>query len=646
MRSRIVLILIVLTCMWSILIARAAYLQLIPDYRLQSLQHRQFETVVTLKARRGDVVDRNGRELAVSMTSYSLFADPKLIEDQRKVVKILATELKIAPKAVLEKIRGKKKRFVWIERHIDRDIRDSIEAQLKAAKIRGMGWVQESKRIYPNDRLLSHVLGFVGGEENGLEGLELKYNDKLQADNKKVSMRKDARGRPLLVAGQMFSEAPEGSDIQLTIDRELQFTLEQELAGAVVEHQADAAVGVILDAKTSEILAMASSPSFDPNKPQGFSFDKKRNRSITDSFEPGSTMKTFIIAGALGKKFVQPNTKIDCEGGEFRIGKRVIHEADSKHKFNMLTVSEVLLHSSNVGMAKIGLKMGEQEVAETLRNFGFGDRTGVDLPGEARGIVQPLPWKEHLLANIAFGHGVATTPLQMANAYASIANGGFLKTPYIVKSIHDPETGETVESQPRTLRRVLSEEDASKMRFMLSGATTGDGTGVNARVAGYPVAGKTGTAQKINPNGRGYMPGGYVSSFAGFLPANDPKWVIYIAVDRPRKGYYGAEVAAPVFSRVAQFAIRHAGLAPVFVSANNMIKQGIESAKPKEVPKAIDLEAGVPDLAGMTLREVLTRVTGTGIDVKVQGDGIVTRTEPAAGSSFASSKELTVYLSK
>ncbi|HVK62701.1 MAG TPA: penicillin-binding transpeptidase domain-containing protein, partial [Bdellovibrionales bacterium] len=503
--------------------------------------------------------------------------------------------------------------------------------------------VEESKRIYPNENLLSHVLGFVGGEENGLEGLELRYNDRLQAAAKEVNVRKDARGRPLLVAGQMVSETPVGSDVQLTIDRELQFIVEQELANAVTQHEADSAVAVVLDAQTSEVLAMASAPTFDPNKPQGFSLERKRNRAITDSFEPGSTMKTFVIAGALTKGLVKANTKIDCEGGTMRIGKRIIREADAKHRFNMLTVSEVLLHSSNIGTSKIAFKMGEKQVLETLQSFGFGGRSGVDLPGEARGIVQKLPWREHLLANISFGHGIAATPLQMANAYASIANGGWLKTPYVVKSIRDAETGEVVETQPKTLRRVMTEEVASKMRFMLTGVTSGDGTGINARVAGFPVAGKTGTAQKVNPNGRGYLPGGYISSFAGFLPANDPKWVIYVAVDHPRKGYYGSSVAAPLFSNIAKFAIRHSGLAPVVVTEANVVKKSDE-AQPLPRGKAIEVDAGVPNLAGLTLREVLTRVTGTGINVKIQGDGLVTHTEPPSGSAFAASRDLTVFL--
>ncbi len=707
MRSRIVVLLAFLAVLWSVLIGRAAYLQLIPDARLQGLQKRQFDTVVTLNARRGDVLDRNGHELAVSMTTYSVFADPKIIEDIGKVRRILWRSLNMNPKVIDSLLRTKKKRFVWVQRHVERNVKELIEHDMKEAKLRGIGFVEESKRVYPNEKLLAQTLGFVGENEGGLEGLELKYNQELQAGKKKISLKKDARGRPLLIGGQMFEQAPDGADIQLTIDRELQFVLEQELAATVQKHEADSAVGIILDAQTSEILAMGSSPTFDPNRASDFAPDRKRNRTVTDSFEPGSTMKTFIIAGALQRKVLEPNTIFDCNGGQMKIGKRTIHEATAKEKFHDLTATQILAYSSNVGAAKIAFKLGEDRVADILHDFGFGERSGVDLPGEVRGIVQARPWSDILLANVGFGHGVATTPLQVANAYAAIANGGVLKKPYIVKSIRDAETGEIVDTKPAAIRQVMSPEAAAKMRLMLANVTTGDGTGVAARVPGYPVGGKTGTAQKVNPNGRGYIKGGYIASFAGFLPVNDPRFVIYIAVDHPRKDYYGASVAAPVFARVAKFAVRRAGLAPVLITADDVTKSAdlarndvdpVDDSVPQVTPSkaakflasiapkslsprilgvtkreapakhelslddatpagvaagvelaavrapTLDAAAAVPNLEGLTLREVLSRVNGTGVEVRVHGEGIVSKTVPAPGASFASSKELNVYL--
>ena len=657
MRARIVLILIGLTLLWSLLIARAGFLQLLPNDRLKSLERRQFETVVTLSPRRGDVLDRNGHELAVSMATYSLFADPKIVEQPRRVAKILARELRRPVKELEEKLRNRRKRFVWVERQLTKATRDTIGE----LKIRGLGFIEESQRIYPNERLLSHVLGFVGGDGQGLEGLELRYNDQLQAASKRVSMRRDARGRPLIVNGQIFNQVPDGNEVQLTIDRELQFIVEQELAQAVRDHAADSAVAVVLDAQTSEVLAMASSPTFDPNRSAEVSLERKRNRAVTDSFEPGSTMKTFVIAGALNKGLIEPNSRFDCEGGVMRIGKRVIRESDKNHKFQALTVNEILAVSSNIGSAKIAFKLGSEGVLETYKAFGFGDRSGVDLPGEARGIVQALPWHDHLLANISFGHGIAATPLQIANAYAAIANGGWLKQPYIVKAVRDRESGEVTEAKPKTLRRVLSEDQAAKMRIMLASVTSSEiGTGANARVPGFPVAGKTGTAQKVNPNGRGYLPGGYISSFAGFLPANDPKYVIYVAVDRPRREYYGATVAAPVFARIAKFAVRRAGLAPVLITQEHVVPKARRAPNkaalnPGRLPTIAGVSAStdpsflnstVPDLNGLTLREVMSRVTGTDVIVRVHGQGFVTHTVPSSGARLAESKELNVYMNQ
>jgi cell division protein FtsI (penicillin-binding protein 3) len=651
--------------MWGLMIARAISLQILPNDRFKALQKRQFETVVTLNPRRGDILDRNNHELAISMPSYALFADPKILEEPKKVARILAHELHVPFKSIEEKLRQRRKRFVWIERKLSKAVRDSIDS----LRIRGLGFIEESKRVYPNERLLSQVIGFVGGEGQGLEGLEQWYNEQLQAESKKVSVHRDARGRPLIVNGQIFNQVPDGFDVQLTVDRELQFILEQELTGAVREHEADSAVGVILDAQTSEVLAMASSPTFDPNRALDFSPDRRRNRAVTDSFEPGSTMKTFLIAGAMAKGLIEPNTKFDCEGGSMRIGKRVVREAEAREKYELLTVSEILAHSSNIGVTKIALKLGDTEVKEAMTLFGFGEKTGVDLPGEAKGIIQPLPWHDHLLSNISFGQGITATPLQIANAYAAIANGGFLRQPFIVRAVRDHETGEISETRPYTLRRVLTGEQVAKMRIMLNGVTSENGTGTAARVPGFPVAGKTGTAQKVNPEGRGYISGGYISSFAGFLPTNDPKFVIYVVVDRPRKGYYGAAVAAPLFSRVAKFAVRRAGLAPVLINEDNVVPQARREVVPERPAQrsieefsknragdevevsATQIQANsevalevVPDLMGLTLREVLGRISSTGVILRVHGHGFVTRTLPAQGVRFAERKEFDVYL--
>jgi cell division protein FtsI (penicillin-binding protein 3) len=598
MKSRFILILIVLVSLWCLLALRAAQLQFTPDTRLAHLKKRQFETVVNLSARRGDILDRNGREFAVSMTAHSLFVDPPLLESPKKLAKVLSKilphELNISIRELEAKLHKRDTHFIWLARHLDRAVRDRIEA----LKVKGLGFVEESKRIYPNDRSLSQVIGFVGREGRGLEGVELKYNDQLEATKKQLSMRRDARGRPLIVNGQLFRYVPDGNDISLTIDRDLQFQLEQELANTVHENEADSAVGVVLDAKTSEVLAMSSYPSFDPNEAMSAKSDRVRNKSVTDAFEPGSVMKTFLISSAIAKKKIEPNSHIDCGGGELKIGKRTIHEADKHHRFKELSVSDILSYSSNVGTSRIGLDLGAKGVRESMESFGFGIKTGLDLPGESKGIVQKLPWSDHLTANVSIGHGITATPLQIANAYAVIANGGWLMRPTILKKILDRESGEVSEGKPTKLRRVIEEDVAAKMRLMLTQVTSRGATGFNARVAGFPVAGKTGTAQKVAADGKGYMSDGYISSFAGFLPSNDPRFVIYIGVDRPRKKHFGSEVAAPVFARVAQYAVRKSGLQPVFVEEADMVRVSkSEATQPPAAAEVVTLPASSSDIS-------------------------------------------------
>lgn len=648
MKSRIVFIFVGILFLWSLLVMRAGYLQFLPNDRLNSLQNRQFQTKVTLTARRGAIVDRNGRDLAMSATAYSLYADPKIIENRKAVAKKLSRALNQPYDSIYTKIKDGTRRFVWIHRMLEQSKADEI----KSWEIRGLSFVEEWRRVYPNESLLAQTLGFMGSEGTGLEGLELGYNQVLAGNQKKMSVRRDARGRPLINDGLMFIENPEGHELRLTIDYELQYRLETELANAVSTFEADHAVGVILDAKTSQVLALASAPTFDPNLAMKTEASRRRNRIVTDVFEPGSTMKAFVIASALRDGVIQPNTKFYCEKGSFKIGKHTISEAESNEKFEDLTVSDILAKSSNIGTTKIAFKMGDDKLRQGLLDFGFGQKLGIDLPGEARGMVQALPWKQHLLSNISFGHGISATPLQIANAFAAIANGGVLNTPYIVQSTRDSETGEVKETLVKPIRRILSPEKAAQMRAMLVGVTSAGGTGGNAKVDGFMVGGKTGTAQKVNPEGRGYLQGVYISSFGGFIPANDPKFVIFVAVDSPRKAYYGATVAAPLFSRIASYAVRKEGIAPLPM-AESKLKilapkvVGPAPSNPQIQPSVVESLApgeAVPNILNLTTREVLRRVSGQNIKVKFIGEGVVSQVLPEAGAPLPANKEITVIL--
>lgn len=649
MKSRIVVLFIGICLLWGLLGLRAASLQFLPSDRLKNLKQRQFRTVVTLQARRGAITDRDGRDLAMSTTAFSLYADPKIIDENRKsVAKRLAKEIGFSFESVYSKIRDPQRRFVWIERMLDPDTAERV----RALDIRGLSLVQEWRRVYPNESILAPTLGFLGVEGQALEGLELQYDETLRGNLKKVVVRRDARGRPLVADGLLFQQNPDGNDLKLTVDSEIQYILESELASAVAEFDADSAVGVVLDAQTSAIRAMASVPTFDANKANKMSFGERRNRAISDAFEPGSTMKPFVVASALREKKINANSKFFCENGLFKIGDRTIR--DDVHKFGWLSVSEILALSSNIGAAKVGFQVGDETLRQALLDFGFGAKLGVDLPGEARGQLQGLPWRSHLLANISFGHGISATPLQIANGYAALANGGVLNAPYLVESIRDAETGAITKTEPKMIRRVLTPQQSEQMRLMLSSVTAPGGTGVNAKVNGFIVAGKTGTAQKVDLKNGGYLKGAYVSSFAGFIPASDPRFVIYITVDRPRKAYYGAQVAAPLFAKVASYAARKEGLAPMNLSERNLVhRKGPQRAPAADKPEltlASEVLAeqegkavtSVPEFGRMTMREVLRRVSGKDLRVRLVGQGLVSETIPAAGQAVPSDREITV----
>ncbi len=698
-RSRVLILFVGIVVLWGVLILRASVLQVFPNKRLEALQSKQFQTVITLQNRRGAIVDSTGRELAVSTKAYSVYADPKLIEAKKSNSKKIAAILGQSFETVYAKIKDGNKRFVWLQRLMDEDHAN----RLRSLEIKGLQIVEEFRRIYPNENLLSQVIGFIGQEGQGLEGLEKSFDKELQGNKKKVTVRRDARGRPLVADGLMFAENPEGAEIKLTVDADLQHTLETELNSAIANFDADNAMGIILDAKTSAILAMSAAPSFDANNAAKLKPEQRRNRVVTDVYEAGSTMKAFVIAGALREKIVQPNTRYNTENGKFQVGDRVIREAETHERWPSLTVSEILAYSSNIGTTKIAFDLGPEALQKTLTDFGFGQKTGVDLPGDGKGLMKPLPWRQHLLANISFGHGVAVTALQIANAYASIANGGQLNTPFIVQSVRDPDTGLTTEYQPKPIRRVLSEQDAASLRLMLTGATAAGATGINAKVDGFIVAGKTGTAQKVDSVHGGYLANAYVSSFAGFMPANDPKYVIYVMVDHPKKNaYYGSQVAAPIFSRLASYAARRAGLAPMLLTEKNFADKDLVANAGKKQPTVKELEKKlargaklskaqlkrlqnmknpvlpkteglltsadvafartpqstdlpiqnqtqdqvqlVPDLSNLTLREVLKRVSSQDLQVKFRGQGVVSEVIPSIGSPVPEDKQITVIL--
>jgi cell division protein FtsI (penicillin-binding protein 3) len=637
MKSRIVIFLAGLClCLLGIVI-RLVYLQVLPNPVLERLKKSQYMTVVQIPPQRGKILDRKGEELATSVTAQSLYADATLVVNPRKLARKLAPLLEIKERDIFYSLNSER-RFVWIKRLLDQD----IAAEIKSWNVAGLKFVEESRRAYPNQNLVSQVLGFVGTEGNGLEGLEKKYDDELKGEKQSILSRRDARGRPLVVSGQLFEYQGDGATLETTIDKDIQYELERELQKAVTDQMADKATGVIMDPVTGEVLAMGSYPSFDPIKVTRANADARRNRAVTDIYEPGSTFKVVTIAAALRSGKILPNTKFFCENGKFKVGKYTIHEATSADNFEWLTLAEILEKSSNIGTTKVAFALGQDPLKQMINDFGFGAKTGIDFPGEASGILSKGNWPDIVLSNVSFGHGIGVSAIQMASAYSAIANGGKLMKPVLVKKVGEEEF------HPKMIRQVLSTKEASLLTMMLSGVTEQGGTGVLARIDGYPVAGKTGTAQKVNPNGRGYLAKSYVSSFIGFVPANNPQFTIYVVVDNPRRQFYGAQVAAPIFNRLASFALHQRGFMPIVISANGPASNQLEPPLEKlswvsklakeNLHSEPELNSGVPKLTGLTMREVSQALgknkNSDNTDVEFVGTGLASEQWPPPGKAW------------
>ncbi len=622
---------------WAGLLVRLATVQVLPNKKLSDLRHKQYESSITLNAVRGNILDRNGVELASSISVYSLFADPHIIKNPKTLSKKISKKLNLPYKDVLKKLSNKDSRFVWIKRKLDASVRDKINSW----KEYGIGFIEESQRIYPKGSVLSQVLGFVGNDGKGLEGLEGYYDDLLAGKSYKKVILRDAKRRPLLGERSFFFDRPEGKSIQLTVDQQLQYKLAQELDGTVRQFKADSALGIILDVNTSEVIAMGNYPFFDANMALKTPARARRNKSVTDSFEPGSTFKPFTIAAALEENLISPNDEYDCKMGSIKVDGHTISEAEGR-EFGKLTVIDILAKSSNICISKIALKIKDQVFREYIDLFGFGHKTDVDFWGESYGILPKTPWKKVKSSTIAFGHGISVTPIQIANAYAMLANGGILNQPYILRHVLDSE-GNTItdNTKNRSPKRVLSKKTAKKIKLMLMAATSKDGTGAKARVIGYHVAGKTGTAQKVSPDGKGYLKDEHISSFAGFVPANDPKFVIYIAVDNPKIKYFGSEVAAPIFSKLAYQALLQEGIQPAVIT-----KEQIYTTPTTTISRKIaSTPAGkLPDLEGLSLKEVMHLLKGADIKTTVVGAGTVVSMKPKANTPLSEIQNLYLFL--
>lgn len=531
---------------------------------------------------RGSILDRNGKEFAANLLVPSVYAVPRLLGKKEK----LLLSQKIAPILGLDEkfVAGRLNRdksFVWLKRRTTHDITEKIR-QLKQ---QALGIIAEPRRFYPQGDLLAQILGFTNVDTTGIEGIELHLNQELQGSFGKRYTRRDALGREIRAFEIKSIPAVDGNHVHLTIDQHIQYLTERALERAFTQWKAKGAAAIVMNAKTGEILALVNRPTFNPNESRSSDPENRRNRAITDMYEPGSVFKIVTASALFNEGKVQPETIFFCENGHYHYGSRTLHDV---HSYGSLTFEEVIVKSSNIGTVKASLLLEPHVFQSYVEGFGFGKSTGIDLPGEAPGFTRPpSQWSKTSPYNIPIGHEVMVTAIQVTAAMAVIANGGNLMKPYIISKITDKDGVVIKENQPLVKRRVIREEIAFLMRNILKQAVD-EGTGKSAKIEGISVGGKTGTAQKVLPNGGGYSHSNFISSFVGFAPVEEPQLVMTVMVDDPRGKYYGGTVAAPVFKEVIEAALLYLGYIPenakVLESPMVETKQSLPANPPRIFP--------------------------------------------------------------
>ncbi len=549
-KSRLALVSLILSAAGLVLVGRLVHLQIIQHDRLAAQSDKQFLRTVEITSGRGNIYDRNRNQLATNIRVESVYADPKSVAEKTATAHILARVLELNPQAVLKKLKSNR-HFVWIKRKSELN---AVE-KLKQLDLVGVGFIAETKRYYPKRKLAASTLGFVGLDNQGLAGIEHYHHAVLKGRVQRTVLEKDARGRFLWTTANAQDLNPGKQDVVLALDEVIQFIAERELNRQVKEYRAKSGLAIVMDPFSGAVYAMASAPEFNPNNYAAYPPHIWRNDAVASAFEPGSIFKPIVAAASLEEGLAGPDDIFFCENGSYQIGKSRISEA-SNHQFGWLTLRNIIAKSSNIGAIKIAQRLGNRRFYDYIRKFGFGRRLGVDLPGEASGTLRSIrQWSGLSLASISFGHEISVTPIQMVSAIAAIANGGVLIRPRLTQTIlKNGVLDRTFE--PEALQTVLSEETSRQMINILKSVVK-TGTGAKAAIPGFEVAGKTGTAQKIDPKTQTYSKTKYLASFVGFVPADAPRLVILVMIDEPQKTYWGGEVAAPVFQRIARKTLRY-----------------------------------------------------------------------------------------
>lgn len=644
LEKRIAIFISVLLVIVLILMLRIAWIQFVDGKKMTARATTQLRESKTLHSPRGTIYDRNGQELAVSGMTKSLYANPSEIKDADQIAGALATLLGMKPEDVKEKLLAGGQ-FIWIKRMMEPAVAQQLQAIIKEYDMKGLGFLEESKRYYPNDTLAAQVLGFVGTDDIGLDGLEMVLDKTIKGRLFEQLVDTDSHGIPIFKSIFNFIPTKQGKNVYLTLDSGIQFIVETSLDKAMKDTGAQGATIIVMNPHTGEILAMANRPTYNPNQFYKYSQNEWKNRAVSYNYEPGSTFKTIVAAAAIQEGKAYPE-EIFIDKGYVEVSGRQIKNWNDE-SYGNISFLDILKYSINTGFVQIGMRLGAYKLTEYAQVFGFGKATGIDLPGEEAGLLfEPKEMRDSDTATMSIGQSIAVTPLQLITAVAAIANDGVLLKPHIIKEIRNADGSLVSEMSPQSIRQVVSPQTAQTLAAMMEKEVS-EGGGNKAAVKGYHFAGKTGTAEKLKDDGSGYAAGHYVASFVGFGPVEDPEVVILVVLDDPSGVYYGGQIAAPVASDISTKIMRHLNIHPYaineLVPPTSKLPVVAANVKPQVQLKTSPGKVVIPNVSGMNMREAGEKLNQLGLAMVPMGTGVAVRQSIMEYTIVEPGTEITIY---
>lgn len=647
-QRRMAWFLITLLGVFFLLAGRIGWIQFVEGKRMADNIRNQLKDSRTLQSPRGTIYDRNGRELAVSSLTKSLYGNPSEVKDVETTAAVLAPLLQLPPEKIKDRLAAGGQ-FIWLQRMLEPEVSRKVEAAIKEYQLKGLGFLEESKRYYPNEALAAQVLGFVGTDDVGLDGLEMSLDSAIKGQLSEQMLDTDSRGVPIFTSIFSFAPPKQGKNVYLTLDSTIQFMVEQSLDKALAATRAQGAVVIVMNPKTGEVLAMASRPTYNPNQFYKFSDKEWKNRAVSFNYEPGSTFKSIVAAAGLQEGKVRPDERFIDNGYVEVSGRRIKNW--SGESYGSISFIEIIKESINTGFVQVGMRLGAQKLTEYAKMFGFGKATGIEFPGEEEGLLfDPSEMRDSDVATMSIGHSIAVTPIQLITAVSAIANDGVLLKPYIIKEIRNSDGSLDKTGATQSVRQVISAASARTLADMMEKVVS-EGGGKKAEVKGYHFAGKTGTAEKTKEGG-GYYENRYISSFVGFGPVEDPQIAVLVVLDDPVGIYYGGQIAAPVAGEIIMQVMRYlnihpqgGGQIPVPVPAKQeavgrMLPVEAQPAAPIQVPVGKVL---VPDVTGKSMREAGEMLSKAGLAMVPSGSGRCVKQSIPANTIVDPGTEMTVY---